>query len=176
MSDDANSITEKPKKRGCGFWILIGLGILVGLAVLGTIFGPTEEQKIEMEAKREQDKIAEAEKERATAEARRNSAVKVTAKELFRAYEANEMAAQQAYGDKLLEVTGVVNGVDLDISDEPVVQLRTDNQFMSASVYLTDATQSFASTLSKGQTAVFLCEEVSEVIGMPQLKECVPAE
>ena len=41
----------------------------------------------------------------------------VTATELFNADQNNEAAAQSAYGDRPLLVSGVVDGVDLDISD-----------------------------------------------------------
>ncbi len=163
MPEPINAPTETKKKRGCGFWVLVAIGIIIALGVIGTIFGPTEEQKIEMAEKREQDKIEEAAKEREAAEGCRNSAVKVTAKELFRAYEANEMAAQQTYGDKLLEVTGIIDGVDLDISDTPIVKLRTDNQYMSASVYLTDATQSFASGTMAAMRYLKAMAKVTEI-------------
>jgi hypothetical protein len=98
----------------------------------------------------------------------------VTAGELFKAYQSNEMAAQQAYAGKLLEVSGTVDGVDLDSSDEPVVKLRTSNQFMPVSVYLTDDTKAAAAGYNKRSKITLLCKEISEVVSMPQLKECVP--
>src|SRR3546814_14146885 len=54
----------------------------------------------------------------------RPGAVKVTASELYQAYEANEAAAQGQYGGRLLEVTGTVDGVDLDLMDDPSVKLE----------------------------------------------------
>jgi hypothetical protein len=166
--------TQKPKnKRGCGFWIIVAMGGLIGLAALGSILPePTQEEKIAAAAER----IAKQEAEMAEAASKRASAIKVTASQLFEAYQANEMAAQQSYGGRTIEVTGQIDGVDLDISDNPVIKLRTSNQFMPVSIYLIDDRKSAAAAYNKGEKASFLCEDVSEVISMPQVKECVPVK
>lgn len=182
MTNDTVGIDapNETKKKGCGFWALVIGGIVVAVIIIGSIFGPTKEEieKIEAEtaAKEENDAKVEAEMQVEKAKARREEAVKVTAGQLFQAYENNEAAAQQTYGNKLLEVSGRIDGVELDFSDTPIVQLRTSNQFMSASVYLKDAHQSAATAYSKGDNVKFLCEEVTEVMSIPQLKECVPVE
>jgi hypothetical protein len=177
MTSD-NIFDDQPtkKKKGCLFWILIALGIITILGVIGTIFGPTDEEKAQIAVEREAEQAAEAERQEQEAQERRDSAVKVTAAQLAAAYENNEAAAQQKFGGKLVEVTGVIDGVELDISDDPVVKLATSNQFLSASVYLTEETQGQAASYSKGEQRTFLCEDVSEVISIPQLKECVPVE
>lgn len=96
----------------------------------------------------------------------------VTATELFNAYESNEAAAQQQYGDRPLLVSGTVDGVDLDFRERPVVKLKTPNQFMSAQANLTDNSVPKASELSSGQPISLRCAGVSEVIGTPMLKDC----
>lgn len=96
----------------------------------------------------------------------------VTATELFEAYQANEAAAQQQYGDKRLRVKGTISGVDLDMADNPVVQLATPNQFMSAAAHLADGSKDKAASLTKGQSITLVCAKVTEVIGVPQLGEC----
>lgn len=108
----------------------------------------------------------------ATSSAPAVAPTEVTAVELFKAYQANEAAAQQTYGNRPLRVTGIVAGVDLDISDNPVVKLQTPNEFMSASANLADASKPKASGLVKGQKVVVLCTGVSEVISIPQLSDC----
>lgn len=154
-----------PKKRGCGFWVMVLLGSLVGLAILGSIFGPSKEEMAAIEAKEEASRTA-------AAKAQREAAIKVSAVQLFRAYQANEARAQRDYGGNLLEVTGTVDGVALDFSDEPFVTLVTDNQFMSAQAELTKAAQAASADLSKGQKITLLCQGVSELAGRPMLKEC----
>lgn len=98
--------------------------------------------------------------------------VEVTARELFAAYEANEAAAQQTYGDQPLLVSGTISAIELDALDDPVVRLATSNQFMSATANLTEESQKQASSLAKGAKIKLLCSDVSEVVGMPQLKDC----
>lgn len=98
--------------------------------------------------------------------------VEVTVKELFSAYQENEAAAQQKYGNSPLKVSGKVASVDLDFSDEPVVMLETSNEFMNAQASLTEAGQQKAPGLNKGQDIVLLCASVSEVIGTPMLADC----
>ncbi|WP_336979883.1 OB-fold protein [Altererythrobacter fulvus] len=96
----------------------------------------------------------------------------VTAQELFKAYEANEAAAQQQYGDRPLLVSGTIERIDLDFMDKPVVVLRTSNEFQSAQASLTEDSQPKAASLSKGQHVKLLCQDVSEVVGSPMLADC----
>lgn len=108
----------------------------------------------------------------ATRDDLRASATKVSARELFRAYQANEASAQTQYGDQVLEVSGTVQSIDLDLVDDPVVRLETDNQYMSAMADLIDADKPRAANLIKGQQVTLLCEGVAEVIGSPSLRKC----
>ena len=175
-ADDIFDGKSEKKKRGCLFWIGIIIAVFLGLVILTAVFGPSEEELAEIALENEAEKAAEAERQEQEAQDRRDSAIKVTASQLFNAYESNEAAAQQQYGDKLLEVTGIIDGVELDIYDDPVVKLATSNQFLPASVYLTDETQAQAASYRKGEQRTFLCEDVSEVVSIPQLKDCVPVE
>ena len=135
---------------------MIVVGVIVFLLVLAALFG------------------TDGDGTSSTAETAVSTAprVDVTAKELFRAYSANEAAAQQQYGDQPLRVTGTVAGINLDLLNKPVILLETDNQFMSAQASLKEASQPRASGLVKGQDIVLLCDSVGEVIGTPMLRDC----
>lgn len=98
--------------------------------------------------------------------------LKVTAPELLTAYEANEAAAQAKYGSSILQVTGMVQAVDLNLFNKPVVRFSTGNEFSPATVNLVEDAQSKAQTLSKGQKLTVTCQSVSEAIGSPQLQDC----
>jgi len=50
-------------------------------------------------------------------------AIKITAVQLFAEYDANEIAADQKYEDKTLEVSGVILRIGKDILDDPFVTL-----------------------------------------------------
>ena len=151
----AQAAVPEKKKKALGIGCLVLIGILVALFVIAGMSGSSDT----------------ATEEKAAAEAA-TPPVEVTAGELFNAYQANEAGAQQQYGDRPLLVSGTIDRIDLDMMDNPVVHLRTSNQFMSAAANLTEASQAKAGDLAKGQKVVVLCAGVSEVIGMPQLKDC----
>jgi hypothetical protein len=95
------------------------------------------------------------------------------ATDIIVAYEANEAAAQAKYGDRSLQVTGIVKAIDLDFSDKPVVHLAASAdapKYLMAN--LTDEAQAKAASLSKGQKLTVTCSEVSEVISIPILGGC----
>ena len=99
-------------------------------------------------------------------------ALAVSAAQLARAYDDNEAAAQRDYGGRPLFVAGKVSGVDLDIVDNPVVQLDGTGMFQDVHANLTDSDKPKAADLHKGQSVDLLCQDVSEVIGSPILKDC----
>lgn len=98
--------------------------------------------------------------------------VAVTATELFNAYQNNEASAQGYFGNRKLLVSGTVDKVSLDFMDDPVVGLRTPNQFMSAQAALAEDAESEASNFNPGDKVRLICENVSEVAATPMLKEC----
>lgn len=146
------------KSRGCGFWIMIAVAVVIGLVVVGALFGPSSEEIAEQKAQ----ETVEAEE----------SAMDVTATQLWGAYEQNEAAAQQAYGDRPLRITGTVDGVQLNFSDEPFVTLATGNMFQSVQLKFADPSDPAIIALRKGQQVTAICTDVSEVIGTPMLSDC----
>lgn len=101
--------------------------------------------------------------------------VVVTAKELLADYESNEMAADKKYKGKVLEVTGVVNSIDSGVSDNAVVQIGSGEEydFMSVSAQGDEAFDEAAINISKGEKVTVTCISKGEVIGFPQLEDCV---
>jgi tRNA_anti-like len=145
-------------KKGC----LWAVAIIGGVAIFGAIVGG--------DPKDGGDKTAVA-----TSETGDKSdvveGIAVTARELAKAYDENEAAAQIKYGDKPITVTGTITGITLDFMDNPVVQLGGINEFSPVQGNLTD--KAVAASLKKGQKITLKCEGVSEVVSMPQLSDCV---
>lgn len=96
----------------------------------------------------------------------------ITARELYRAYDANEAAAQRRFGDRPLTVTGVIKSIELDYSDEPFLTLATGEMLATVRAELARAQQAKADGLRKGQSVKLTCASVSELMGSPQLKDC----
>lgn len=98
--------------------------------------------------------------------------IHVSANQLFNAYQANEVAADTQYKGQLLEVTGTVESIDSDISDDAVVNLSTSNEFLSASATGNETFNQAALSLRKGQKIKLWCVGDGEIISAPVLKEC----
>lgn len=86
----------------------------------------------------------------APAKAPEPSTIKITATELYSAYEANEIAADAAYKGNLLEVTGTLGSIAKDIFDNPYLALKTQNAFGSVHCQLKDSEQAKAADLKTG--------------------------
>lgn len=99
-------------------------------------------------------------------------AIEVTSVELAKAFEENEVAAQQKYGSAPLLVSGTVSGVTLDFMDQPLVQMAGVNQFMDVQASLGEEGKAVSAALKKGQPIVVRCAKLSEVAGTPMLGEC----
>ena len=79
-------------------------------------------------------------------------AITVSARQLYADYEANGVAADGKYKDKVLQVTGVVNTIDRDIMDKIYVTLKGDQYFGDIQCYFAESHTQEAANLSKGQT------------------------
>jgi hypothetical protein len=97
-------------------------------------------------------------------------AIDVTADELASAYKKNEIAGDQKYKGKKLRVTGVVDGIDSDITDSAVVRLKAKGEFLGVSAR--GLPKDEAAVLEKGKTVIFECTGAGEVISSPQLRDC----
>lgn len=106
----------------------------------------------------------------AAEEADQVDVIVVSARQLHAAYDANEISADQNYKGKTLEVTGIVESIGSDFSDEPSVNLSAGNEFgwVTASGLAT----SVAASLSKGQQVTLVCVGAGEVASFPMLSDC----
>lgn len=99
-------------------------------------------------------------------------AVQVSAVDLYAAYEANGIAADAVYKDKIVEVSGTVGNVDKDILDHMYVTLKTRNIIGSVQCMLEDSEMATAMTLSEGNQ-ITVVGRVSGKLGNVLLRECV---
>lgn len=78
--------------------------------------------------------------------------IKISAQELYAKYEANEIAADELYKDKILEVSGIIDSIGKDIMDSMYVTLKTDNIIGSVQCMLANSEISKAVNLKKGSS------------------------
>lgn len=87
------------------------------------------------------------------------------------AYAANELAAQQEYGDQWLAVLGTLDSVDLDYADEVVLHFRSD-ELIRPTASILKGFEGGVAALTKGQEIAVVCGKLSETMGTPRLSEC----
>lgn len=94
------------------------------------------------------------------------------ANDLWRAYDANEVAADNDWKGKRLVVSGEVAGISKDFTDAIFVQLRSPNAFSLTHAYVKDADAAKAATLKKRQRVSLTCTCTGKVVGSPVLRDC----
>lgn len=97
----------------------------------------------------------------------------VSAEQLRKGYEENEVSADERYRDKVLDVTGFVKAVRKDPFDQPYVELSTNNMFESVHARFASGHDDVLSNFLRGDKVILRCIGNNVVIGSPKLKECV---
>ena len=98
--------------------------------------------------------------------------VAITSAQLAAAYSENEVAAKQTYGDKTLDVTGTITGINLDLFDNPVIDLGGVDEFLSVQASFDKSYNARIGALSKGQQITVRCTSLDSVLTTPMLKDC----
>jgi len=109
----------------------------------------------------------------APAAAPRQATVYVSADQLFKDYEANEVSADERYRGKVLVVTGKVTGVKKGILDDPYIELATSGPYQSVWAHFPEERAGSLRALARGARITVRCIGDNVTIGMPQLKDCV---
>jgi len=143
----------QPVKRG------IGVGKIVLIAVVALLIAGA------VGASQKKDK------ERREVASPSTPPVEVSAVKLASDYKANEVSADQLYRNKVLRVSGVVDGIKKDFSDDPYVVLRTGNQFLG--VHARFEEESGLAGLTPGKEIVVRCLGNNVIMGSPMLKNCI---
>jgi hypothetical protein len=100
--------------------------------------------------------------------------LKISAVQLASAYNANEVAATNMYGGKMLDVTGLVANVRLDMFDTPIVELAS-NEFLSVSANFSSEDRDTLAKLVKGQQITVRCKMGTSIMQSPILDDCTMA-
>ena len=99
--------------------------------------------------------------------------INVSAEQLRRDYDGNEVSADEKYRNKMLVVTGIVTAVKKDPFGKPYVMLATGSMFESVHArFATDRASDLRSFL-RGDKVIMRCVGNNVVLGSPQLKDCV---
>jgi len=98
---------------------------------------------------------------------------KTTARTLFKDYEKNEVATDEAMKGKSVAVMGIIQSIDKDFTGSINIKFKTDNQFMPARMSVSDNQKSFISSLKAGDKIEVICEKIERMVGSPSGSDCV---
>ena len=145
--------------------LLTVVGGLVIIGALGNIAGGNSNNKI---SDNKQISVSNENKKQMEPE------LSISATELLNAYEENEVKADKMYKGKIVEVNGIVDGIDSDIDDKAIVRLSDGDEFSfyTVSCRIDDDNQDRACELKKGQNVTIVGVADGEVIGKPYIKDC----
>ena len=150
-NDTANQPQPKEKKKlstlakigiGCAGVIVLGILLIIVLAVIGAIASDAIPAALEKRNETTSGKQAP-------------TAMEVSAVALHRAYNDNEVAADEQFKGKLLRVTGTVSGIKKDFMDDIYVELDTGEMFGELHASFRDNQKSKIMALRKGQSITF---------------------
>lgn len=150
------ALTPPKKKRPVMIGCLAIIAIIVVIGVIGSQVGPSNNSS----------------NNSGTPDASAPAPIAVTSVQLAEAYSANEVAAQNTYGDKTLDVTGIVTGVTLDFMNDPVLQMQSVNQFLPVQASFDKSFKDKLAAYAKGERVTVRCTKITEVISAPMLSDC----
>ncbi len=139
-------------------WTVI---VIVALFILGAIFGG--------------DKDGEGASTSASSTEPETPAIEVSANELLKAYNDNEVGANAKYKGKVLLINATVDSISADFNDDPFLVLKAGGQyeFSQPQAHLVKSEHDKAAELKKGQKITLKCIGNSEIAGTPMLDKCV---
>ncbi len=100
--------------------------------------------------------------------------LKTTATRIINTYANNEVKADTIYKDQYVEVTGKVDSIDSDISNNAVIWLSSNNEYEFRRI-MANGDNNFiqnATHLDSGQIITLKCLGDGEIAGNPILREC----
>ena len=99
--------------------------------------------------------------------------IKVTATDLVKAYEDNEVKADTMYKDKMLEITGEISSIDV-VLGSTVVHVKSDDDkhmFLSVGCTMDNKEKEKVAELKKGEKVTIAGKCIGKAIS-PSLKDC----
>lgn len=99
---------------------------------------------------------------------------KVTAKQLYTDYEANEVAADSKYKGKFFDISGTVKEIGKDILDKPYVTFEAGTQYsiLSVQAMFDKSQQERLAQLTKGQQLTVRCEVGGKTLNI-SAEDCI---
>jgi hypothetical protein len=166
-------VAQMGKKSGIGFPIAGSLvclvGLMVSLAWIGLMVVGVQNARIKLE---EEAKELRRKEEQEAKDIREGQAVVVTAVDLFRQYKANELAGDNKYKDRVVELSGIVVRVNPG-NGGPTVELKTDDEDENIDCEFPEKGAEDAAKLVSGKPATIRGKCKGRDLGTITLEKCI---
>jgi hypothetical protein len=97
---------------------------------------------------------------------------RTTAEELFRNYEANEVATDEKIKGRIVEISGTVGSIGKDFTDSVVIGLATSNRYRTAHMFMKTTQRRQAAELSQGMEVTIRCKTMHRILLSPSGGDC----
>lgn len=136
----------KPKKPFYKRWWFIAIVVFFALGVIGSMLDDSGGPSGSTGAPQNVNSSKEPELE----------TIKVSAQQLYAEYKENEVAADQKYKGKTLEISGTINNIGKDIIDNPYITLDVDELIASVQCSFKKSEEDVVANLKKGQEVIVI--------------------
>lgn len=134
--------------------LLIIVAVIIIIAAVGNNSSSKQDSAVKSTSSSTVKSTSSAAKEK-DAEKPKASVIKITSKDLIKAYDDNEVKADKKYKDKQLKITGEITDIGKDITDTPYITLGNGDEFAAISVqccFSDDQQIKKVGNLKKGET------------------------
>lgn len=166
VSKSAKVCPHCGKKLKMGLWMKLVIGF-VGLILIGAILGGGSDKKGTASTGQAAQAASATE---APKTAPSQQVIVVSATQMAKDYESNEIAADEKYKGKMIQITGVVDGIEKDLFDNPFLSMDTGWSGYFFHCSFEDATQ--LKKLKKGQKVTVVGEGDRLSLNFINLKDC----
>jgi len=162
------------KKAWYKRWWVILLGVVIFYAIGSTALQDNsidDAKKKAEEAKQAKNNTSETAKQD---EVKKEELLVISAVELSKAYEENEVAADEKYKGKMIETTGKIAGIDNGVTDKDLIVKLSDGKYdmRTTYCYMNASEKDKVIAFKKGQQVTLIGKGSSATLGSPVLKEC----
>jgi hypothetical protein len=170
MSDEKGKNVKDGVKKGVSIvgkvikWIFIAILIIIVLVVGYSVYTCTAVTKAVVDVAADSQLVKDAVRDATGGQdvaKMSTEAITVSPKDLYAAYENNEVKADNTYKGRVVRLVGEVDDIGKDILDKPYIKFNADQYGMTGiQIYFKTSEQNKLGNLDKGQTVtvVGLCD------------------
>ena len=99
--------------------------------------------------------------------------LKISAVDLFKSYERNEVATDEKLNKKTLEIEGTIQSINIDSANNAVIRLETSNELMPVHLSMLGSEITKAASLHAGEQITIRCNHMQRIVGSPVGGDCI---